>query len=98
MVFNQHNGNAPPDAVWIMRPSMWSNRFRIGPGMTRDEAIEAFRLDLWQRIKSGEILVKDLAALHGRDLLCCCVPKPCHGHVLERAAKWAHEKLQGEGR
>lgn len=93
MIFNQHHGDAPEDAVWIMRPSMWSNRFRIGPGMTRDEAIEAFRLDLWKRIKSGEMSMESLAMLHGRNLLCCCVPKACHGHVLERAAKWAFQML-----
>ena len=93
MIFNQHNGDAPPDAVWIMRPSMWSNRFRIGPGMSRAQAIEAYRLDLWERIKSGEMSIHSLATLHGKHLLCCCVPQECHGHVLERAAKWAVKML-----
>ena len=94
-VLNYHHpGDAPPDALWIMRPSIWGNRFRISARMTREQAIEAYRVDLWDRIRSGEISIKALAALHGEDLLCCCVPKPCHGHVLERAAAWAFNHLK----
>lgn len=95
-VLNYHH-HIQRDAVWIMRPSKWGNRFRIRAGMTREQAIEAFRVDLWSRIRSGELKAEELAALHGCDLLCCCVPKPCHGHVLERAAAWAVEYLEGKG-
>ncbi len=84
------------DAINIMRPSIWGNRFQISARMTREQAIEAYHVNLWKRIRSGEISIKALAALHGQDLLCCCVPKPCHGHVLERAAEWAFNYLKEE--
>lgn len=93
-VLNYHHDEIPSDAVNIMRPSMWGNPFKISTKMTREQAIEAYRVDLWKRIRSGEISIKALAALHGEDLLCCCVPKPCHGHVLERAAEWAFNHLK----
>lgn len=94
-VLNYHHPeDAPADALWITRPSIWGNRFRISARMTREQAIEAYRVDLWDRIRSGEISIEALAALHGQDLLCCCVPKPCHGHVLERAAAWAFNYLK----
>lgn len=93
-VLNQYRDHSPADAVNIMRPSIWGNRFRINARMTREQAIEAYHVDLWERIRSGEINIEALAALYGEDLLCCCVPKPCHGHVLERAAEWAFNHLK----
>ena len=89
-----HTEDTPADALRIMRPSVWGNRFLISARMTREQAIEAYRVDLWERIRSGEISIEVLAALHGENLLCCCVPKPCHGHVLERAAAWAFNHLK----
>ncbi len=92
-VLNYHH-HLDRSATWIMRPSIWGNRFRISTRMNREQAIEAYRVDLWGRIRSGEISIEALAALHGKDLLCCCVPKPCHGHVLEKAAGWAFNYLK----
>lgn len=88
-VINIRQHNVPEGAVVIMRPSKWGNPYKIGPGMNRQQAIEAYRQDLWHRIKRGEVSREELADLHGRVLVCCCVPQDCHGHVLERAAAWA---------
>jgi hypothetical protein len=92
-VLNRYRDHIPNDAVSIMRPSKWGNPFRIGARMTREQAIEAYRVDLWNRIRSGEINLEDLDNLSVVDLVCCCTPKPCHGHVLERAATWANDML-----
>ena len=92
-VLNCHTQVPLDDAIWIMRPSKWGNPYRISATMTREQAIEAYRIDLWRRIQSNDISLKELAALHNVNLLCCCVPKPCHGHVLERAVNWAYEYL-----
>lgn len=94
-VLNRHRDRIPDDAVNIMRPSKWGNPFRIGARMTREQAIEAYRVNLWNRILSGEISLEDLDDLFVVDLVCCCTPKPCHGHVLERAAAWANDVLHG---
>ena len=55
--------------------------------------IELYRLDLWRRIRAGEIALEDLAALNSATLLCHCRPLPCHGDVLARAAAWAAGQL-----
>jgi hypothetical protein len=82
-----------PDAVSITRPGRWGNRFVIGVHGSREEVIEMFRRELWSRIRSGNISLPELADLHGKQLVCVCHPKPCHGHVLEAAAAWAASKL-----
>ena len=40
-----------------------------------------------------DTLLNDLAALHGKDLVCFCAPCQCHGHTLEKAAEWASQTL-----
>lgn len=92
-VINVYRQRPSDDAVSIMRPSKWSNPYRIGPHMTREQAIALYRHHLWMKIVNGEIDLEELADLHGRELACCCVPRPCHGDVLERAAAWAHSSL-----
>ena len=89
----------PEDLVVIMRPSRWGNPIRLGMVIDgrkigRGDAILHHRRHLAGEIFSGRLPLGDLAALHGKDLVCCCAPRPCHGHVLERAAAWAHGMLQ----
>lgn len=69
---------APPDAVYVGRPSQWGNPFELGPKMGRAEAIVRFRLEVLPFL--------DLAPLRGKDLVCWCAPKPCHADVLLEAA------------
>ena len=92
-VLNKSTDPIPAGAVFIMRPSEWGNPFIIGRDGTREEVIEKYRLDLWDKIRNGSIPLKKLADLHDRDLVCCCKPKPCHGDVLAQAAVWAHKHL-----
>ncbi len=81
-------------AVRIDRRTPWGNPFRIGLGCSRRQAIARYRADLWRRIREGEIKLRALAALDGRDLACHCAPLPCHGEVLARAAAWAAATLR----
>ena len=77
--------------VRIDRRTRWGNPFRITPTVSRAQAIELYRRDLWRRIRAGEIALQDLAGLHGKTLACWCSPpgQACHGEVLARAAEWA---------
>lgn len=97
-VLNKHVHGIPNGAVYIGRGSKWGNPFTSIQGRntlaaevvgSREEAIEKYRQWLWNKIQAGEIQLQELADLHGKDLVCFCAPKPCHGDVLERAAKWA---------
>ena len=86
------------DTVLIDRRTRWGNPFRIGPGQTRARAIARYRVDLWRRIRSGEIALEDLAALAPCRLACWCWPEhDCHGVVLARAAAWAAATLTARG-
>jgi len=82
-----------PDAIPITRPHKWRNRFVIGVHGTREEVVALFRIDLWERIRAGAVSLEELAELHGRQLVCVCHPKLCHGTVLEAAAAWAVQQL-----
>ena len=77
------------NTVLIDRRSKWGNPFKIGPTCSREQAIERYRADLWQRIQAGQVSLEELAELDGCWLACWCEPLPCHGDVLANAAAWA---------
>jgi hypothetical protein len=83
------------DAVIITRPSKWGTPYVLGQDGGCDTVIALYRGWLWDRIKRGAISLEELADLHGRQLVCICKPKPCHGDVLEAAAEWAFRQLEG---
>src|SRR3546814_3882003 len=82
-VLNVRRHGVPKGAVVIMRPSKWGNRFLITPSRTREQVIEMYRQDLWARIKSGQLSIEELAALHGKDLVCCCKRSEEHTSELQ---------------
>ena len=94
-VMNRHTDREfiEEDAVSITRPGPWGNPFVIGRDGDREAVISRYRSWLWERIRSGSIRLEDIAAFHGRQLICVCKPLPCHGDVLVAAAAWA----AGEG-
>lgn len=78
-VYNKHHGNYPKDSVYIGRGSCYGNPFIIGKDGTREEVIKKY-IDL---IESDEKLKKlIIQRLKGKNLLCFCSPKPCHGDYL----------------
>ena len=94
-VLNKKIVGIPKGAVYIGRGSKWGNPFvMLGEG-TRNKVCEDYRAYLKSKIKSKEISLGELAGLHGKDLVCFCAPKRCHGHTLEKAAAWAASKLNG---
>lgn len=74
--------------------SSWGNPFVIGQHGTRAQVIELFKQQLWQRIKSGQISLEELAALDGKTLGCFCKPAACHGDVIAAAVEWAIKQLE----
>ena len=64
--------------IFIGRPSIWGNPYKIGKDGTRNEVIEKY----YHYIKSSNYLMSKIHRLRGRTLGCYCKPKPCHGDVL----------------
>lgn len=87
-VHNIFHRTAPDEAVYIGRGSPYGNKFRIGDPhpdtgkpMSRDDVCELFK----QRILPS----LDLTELVGKDLVCFCKPKRCHGDdLLSAATRW----------
>lgn len=77
-VLNKATDEIPHGAVYIGRPSKWGNPFISGVDGTRSEVIEKYR----QHLYSSPELMDSLHELVGKDLVCWCKPKACHGDVI----------------
>ena len=96
-VLNKYKvGGYPAQAIYIGRGSKWGNPFVIGPDGDRNSVCNKHAEYLFHQIDNGDISLEELAALHGKDLVCFCAPQRCHGHELEKQAKWAFEMLKLE--
>ncbi len=74
---NRHHRTAPPDAIYIGRGTPYGNPFEIGPGQSRATVIARFKAEV--------VPTLDLEPLRGRDLVCSCWPKACHGDPIFEA-------------
>jgi hypothetical protein len=82
-VHNKYHNTAPPDAVYIGRGSPWGNQFVIGPDGDRDEVCDKHQayVDSTPGLKA-----RIRKELRGRDVVCFCKPKRCHGDYLVKVA------------
>ncbi|CAD7961862.1 unnamed protein product [Amoebophrya sp. A25] len=75
----------PVRNIYIGRPSIWGNPFRIGDnGDDREMVVKKYRNYLLH--EHPEVL-HHLRDLKGKQLGCWCHPYPCHGHVLQELYK-----------
>lgn len=66
--------------VFIGRPSKWGNPFKVGRDGLRHEVVERYKEYL---LKDRPDLVRDAKLqLRGKNLVCYCAPKQCHGDIL----------------
>ncbi len=82
-VLNKRSVGVPAGAVYIGRPSKWGNPFVMGRDGTREEVVAKYREFLAAR---PDLAARARAELKGKDLLCFCAPKACHGDVLMEIA------------
>lgn len=90
-VYNKRNPNTPKGAVYIGRPSPFGNPFtHLTSGSwaqkvvaSREEAVRSY--EEWL-LGQPELVEKVKAELKGKDLVCWCAPRSCHGDVLLRIA------------
>ena len=65
------------NSVYIGRGSKWGNPFIIGLHGNREEVIEMYKKHIMPKFTHKELL-----ELKGKNLMCYCAPKKCHGNVL----------------
>jgi len=87
-VLNKHTAGSHEDAVYIGRGSKWGNPFRIG--IDGDRAAVIAKYERW--LRSQHHLLRALDELRGRNLLCFCAPKACHGDLLLRLANASRDE------
>ena len=78
-VYNAYDPYIPKGAVYIGRGSPYGNPVVIGKDGTRSEVIEMYRKWVYN---NPEMIAKIRAELPGKDLVCYCAPKACHGDVI----------------
>jgi hypothetical protein len=78
----------PEGAVYVGRPTMWGNRWKIGTHSNRlgrsvetlAEAVELYRALIWTEPRHKAWVRENLA---GKNLACWCrLDQPCHADVL----------------
>ena len=87
-VLSKHHAGLPAGAVYTGRGSKWGNPFRIGRDGDRASVIA--RDERW--LADQYHLLRALDELRGRDLVCFCAPRACHGDLLLRLANATREE------
>lgn len=78
-VLNKYTDPPSQNSVNIMRGTKWGNPYIIGPDGSREDVVEKHKRDIIENIFIVEKIKKEL---NGKDLVCCCAPKACHGDIL----------------
>jgi hypothetical protein len=81
-VLNKHHHGVPAGAIYIGRGSKRGNPFRIGPDGDRETVM--VRHAAW--LREQHHLLRALDELRGKDLVCFCAARACHGDLLRRLA------------
>lgn len=96
-------GVIPENAVYIGRAntkfnlpnSGWGNPFFLSDPSLREDIYVQYENWLDEQVAQNKITVERLLTLEGKDLVCFCAPKLCHGHALKEKVQWAvHQRDQ----
>ena len=77
-VLNKATDNLTDDSIYIGRPSRFGNPFIIGKDGNRAEVLAKYE----NFIRNDKQLLEDIKLLKGKDLVCWCSPKKCHGNII----------------
>lgn len=85
-----HIGKHIPDgAIYIGRggkgltQSKFANPFKLSTDEERGATLNRYKEWLWNECLNRRITKNDILSLDGKDLVCFCAPKPCHGNIIE---------------
>ena len=88
---NKHNDNLTNNYVYIGRGSPYGNPFIIGKDGNREEVIKKFESYILNNTALCDQVKRELT---GKDLLCFCSPKPCHGDILIKICEGYYDKAK----
>lgn len=77
-ILNKHTDDCT-GAVYIGRGSPYGNPYIIGKDGTREEVVQKYKEYIERYPELIELVKRNLK---GRDLVCYCSPKNCHGLIL----------------
>lgn len=81
------NLNSEVYDVYIGRPSIWGNPFRLGFDGDRKTVIMRYEAWLYSKIANDMKFLQQIRReLRGKRLGCFCAPMLCHGDILARIA------------
>lgn len=79
-------------SVYIGRPSKWGNPYPMRQERWRDQVCDQYEVYIATRLINGEITDEDFREFDGKNLLCFCKPKRCHGDTLVMLYYLTHEE------
>lgn len=94
LVHNRHHGPVPAGffGVYVGRPSVLGNPFKVGEGFAQGEAAAAYLPWLREQCKTDTPARRELLELARRvmrgenvALICSCAPRPCHAEHVRTA-------------
>jgi Domain of unknown function (DUF4326) len=68
-----------PNDVYVGRPSIYGNPFRVAPNGDLRAGVEQYRKWL---LAQPKLVARVKRELRGKNLVCWCAPQPCHADVL----------------
>ena len=71
-----------PCDVYCGRPSKFGNRYRIGCDGSREDVIEKFRRDFYEKLVCDSKFLQAVLELKDQVLGCHCKPLPCHVDII----------------
>lgn len=82
-VLNKRSDKIPSEAILVDRTTEWGNfvyKVKDHSLEEHNKAVELFRQNIMLE-KNTELRNKAKIILKGHDVVCWCVPLPCHGNV-----------------
>ena len=82
-LFNKRNKKIkiPHTAVLIDRTTKWGNPFPLKTDTEEEREEDIFQYVKWIEL-NPKLQAQMKKELRGKDLVCWCFPKLCHGHII----------------
>lgn len=76
-------GIKPGEEGWVGNPHPIGWCDRCLEYHSRDECIEAFKKDFYEKVTADSTFRKHVISLSGKRLGCYCTPEACHGDIIK---------------